>query len=120
MCHFVLLLAGGRYIEVFPEESTRKTKPSSKAQGQCWQRTKKDDEEEEDLSDSGRLFVRNLPYTSTEEDLEAIFSKHGRSLFPLRLVVKAVIPKLVDCDPPRDLDMDCFLLRNGCSKAAPQ
>lgn len=68
---------GGRYIEVFPEESTRKTKPSSKAQGQCWQRTKKDDEEEEDLSDSGRLFVRNLPYTSTEEDLEAIFSKHG-------------------------------------------
>ncbi|KAJ6659129.1 hypothetical protein lerEdw1_019432 [Lerista edwardsae] len=68
---------GGRYIEVFLEESSRKMKPSPKAQGQSWQRTKKDDEEEEDLSDSGRLFVRNLPYTSTEQDLDAMFSKYG-------------------------------------------
>ncbi|XP_060105394.1 probable RNA-binding protein 19 [Heteronotia binoei] len=68
---------GGRYIEVFPEQRGTKMKASSKGQGQVWQRTKKDDEEEEDLSESGRLFVRNLPYTSTEEDLEGIFSKYG-------------------------------------------
>ncbi|XP_062999963.1 probable RNA-binding protein 19 [Elgaria multicarinata webbii] len=68
---------GGRYIEVFPEESFAKKKLSSKGPGQAWQRAKKDDEEEEDLSESGRLFVRNLPYTSTEEDLEAMFSKYG-------------------------------------------
>ncbi|XP_048370954.1 probable RNA-binding protein 19 [Sphaerodactylus townsendi] len=68
---------GGRYIEVFREQSGTKTKVSSKGQDQVWQRTKKDDEEEEDLSESGRLFVRNLPYTSTEEDLEGIFSKYG-------------------------------------------
>ncbi|XP_061458863.1 probable RNA-binding protein 19 isoform X2 [Rhineura floridana] len=68
---------GGRYIEVFPEESSAKAKFPSKGPAQTWQRTKKDDEEEEDLSESGRLFVRNLPYTSTEEDLEAIFSKYG-------------------------------------------
>ncbi|XP_077164445.1 putative RNA-binding protein 19 isoform X2 [Paroedura picta] len=68
---------GGRYIEVFPEQSSTKMKVSSKSQAQVWQRTKKDNEEEEDLSESGRLFVRNLPYTSTEEDLEGIFSKYG-------------------------------------------
>ncbi|KAM6422714.1 putative RNA-binding protein 19 isoform 1-T4 [Liasis olivaceus] len=68
---------GGRYIELFLEESCAKAKPSEKGSGQVWQRTKKDDEEEEDLSESGRLFVRNLPYTSTEEDLETIFSKYG-------------------------------------------
>ncbi|XP_063171945.1 probable RNA-binding protein 19 [Candoia aspera] len=68
---------GGRYIELFPEESRAKAKPSEKGSAQAWQRTKKDDEEEEDLSESGRLFVRNLPYMSTEEDLEAIFSKYG-------------------------------------------
>ncbi|XP_067406263.1 probable RNA-binding protein 19 isoform X2 [Emydura macquarii macquarii] len=68
---------GGRYIEVFREESVPKIKLTRKGEDQPWQRRKKDDEEEEDLSESGRLFVRNLPYTSTEEDLEQIFSKYG-------------------------------------------
>nr|XP_060641431.1 probable RNA-binding protein 19 isoform X2 [Anolis sagrei ordinatus] len=68
---------GGRYIELFHEEHSKKTKHSSKDLAQTWQRTKKDDEEDEDLSESGRLFVRNLPYTSTEEDLEGLFSKYG-------------------------------------------
>ncbi|XP_053135634.1 probable RNA-binding protein 19 isoform X2 [Hemicordylus capensis] len=69
---------GGRYIEIFPEENAAaKVKNSLKGRAQAWQRPRKDDEEEEDLSDSGRLFVRNLPYTSTEEDLEAVFSKYG-------------------------------------------
>uniref|UniRef100_A0A8C0G4F6 Probable RNA-binding protein 19 n=1 Tax=Chelonoidis abingdonii TaxID=106734 RepID=A0A8C0G4F6_CHEAB len=68
---------GGRYIEVFREESGLKMKLTRKGEDQPWQRRKKADEEEEDLSESGRLFVRNLPYTSTEEDLEQIFSKYG-------------------------------------------
>ncbi|XP_043353746.1 probable RNA-binding protein 19 isoform X3 [Dermochelys coriacea] len=68
---------GGRYIEVFREESGLKMKLTRRGEDQPWQRRKKDDEEEEDLSESGRLFVRNLPYTSTEEDLEQIFSKYG-------------------------------------------
>ncbi|XP_020663005.3 putative RNA-binding protein 19 [Pogona vitticeps] len=68
---------GGRYIEVFAEENTTKTRRSSKSPAQPWQRTKKDNEEEEDLSESGRLFVRNLPYTCTEQDLEGLFTKYG-------------------------------------------
>ncbi|XP_054853007.1 probable RNA-binding protein 19 [Eublepharis macularius] len=82
---------GGRYIEVFPEQNVTKMKVSSKGQAQVWQRTKKDDEEEEDLTESGRLFVRNLPYTSTEEDLEGIFSKYGplsETHFPIDSLTK--------------------------------
>lgn len=35
------------------------------------------DEEEEDLTESGRLFVRNLSYSCTEDDLEKLFRKYG-------------------------------------------
>lgn len=41
-------------------------------------RNLKEDEEEEDISESGRLFVRNLPYTCTEEELKELFDKHGQ------------------------------------------
>lgn len=41
-------------------------------------RNLKEDEEEEDVSESGRLFVRNLPYTCSEEELKELFAKHGQ------------------------------------------
>lgn len=47
----------------------------------------KEDEEEEDVSESGRLFVRNLPYTCTEEEIKELFEKHGeekKKLAPAR------------------------------------
>lgn len=71
--------AGGRYIEVFREKSIPTAKAPPKNSTKAWQgRTLGEHEEEEDLADSGRLFVRNLPYTSSEEDLEKLFSKYGR------------------------------------------
>ncbi|XP_037672907.1 probable RNA-binding protein 19 [Choloepus didactylus] len=69
---------GGRYIEVFREKSAPTAKGPLKSSAKPWQgRTLGENEEEEDLADSGRVFVRNLPYTSTEEDLEKLFSKFG-------------------------------------------
>ena len=35
------------------------------------------DDTEEQIKKSGRLFVRNLPYTATEDDLKAHFEKYG-------------------------------------------
>ncbi|XP_047417344.1 probable RNA-binding protein 19 isoform X2 [Sciurus carolinensis] len=69
---------GGRYIEVFREKHVPTAKGPLQSSTQPWQgRTLGENEEEEDLADSGRLFVRNLPYTSTEEDLERLFSPYG-------------------------------------------
>lgn len=71
--------AGGRYIEVFREKNVPTAKGPLRSSAKSWQgRTLGENEEEEDVADSGRLFIRNLPYTSTEEDLEQLFSKFGR------------------------------------------
>ncbi|KAI4372643.1 hypothetical protein MLD38_010847 [Melastoma candidum] len=35
-------------------------------------------DEKEDALGSGRLFVRNLPYSATEEELEELFSQYGK------------------------------------------
>ncbi|MEJ1282002.1 RNA binding motif protein 19 [Cricetulus griseus] len=68
---------GGRYIEVFREKAPSAHGPP-KSSTTPWQgRTLGEHEEEEDLADSGRLFVRNLSYTSSEEDLEKLFSAYG-------------------------------------------
>ncbi|XP_075686282.1 putative RNA-binding protein 19 [Rhinoderma darwinii] len=68
---------GGRYIEVFQVEQAKEVRLSEKVQNRPWEQRQKDSELQEDLSDSGRLFVRNLPYSCTEADLEALFSKYG-------------------------------------------
>ncbi|KAM7332124.1 hypothetical protein ACRRTK_008832 [Alexandromys fortis] len=68
---------GGRYIEVFREKAPKAHSPPKSSTTPWKGRTLGEHEEEEDLADSGRLFVRNLSYTSSEEDLEKLFSAYG-------------------------------------------
>ncbi|MBZ3884493.1 putative RNA-binding protein 19 [Sciurus carolinensis] len=71
---------GGCYIEVFREKHVPTAKGTLLNSVQPWQgQTLQKDEEEEVLADSGRLFVHNLLYTSTEENLKGLFSPYGRA-----------------------------------------
>ncbi|XP_078523265.1 putative RNA-binding protein 19 [Lissotriton helveticus] len=83
---------GGRYIEVFRDERALENKFTRAEKDMPWQkRDKKDNEEEEDVSESGRLFVRNLPYSCTEDDLQTLFSKYGpisETHFPIDSLTK--------------------------------
>ncbi|TNN43273.1 putative RNA-binding protein 19 [Liparis tanakae] len=85
---------GGRYIEVFRVDASGgkgKKEKKDKEIDRNFTRELKEDEEEEDVSESGRLFIRNLPYTCTEEEITQLFSKHGplsEMLFPIDNLTK--------------------------------
>ena len=74
--------SGGRYIEVFHVGVRGQARMPTQDGGRekSFTRTLKEDEEEEDVSESGRLFIRNLPYTCTEEEIRERFTKHGTPL----------------------------------------
>ncbi|XP_029019699.1 probable RNA-binding protein 19 [Betta splendens] len=80
---------GGRYIELFRVDASGgkgSRRREDREVEKNFNRMLKEDEEEEDVAESGRLFVRNLPYTCTEEDIQELFSKHGplaEILFPI-------------------------------------
>uniref|UniRef100_I3K7H8 Probable RNA-binding protein 19 n=1 Tax=Oreochromis niloticus TaxID=8128 RepID=I3K7H8_ORENI len=92
--YLVLVFSGGRYIEVFRVDAfagKNKRDGKEKETDRNFSRKLKEDEEEEDVSESGRLFIRNLPYTCTEEDIKELFSKHGPLsdvLFPIDTLTK--------------------------------
>ncbi|XP_060775388.1 probable RNA-binding protein 19 [Neoarius graeffei] len=83
---------GGRYIEVFRVTNfSDKRKTRAAPQEKTFISELKEDEEEEDVAESGRLFVRNLPYTCTEDDLKELFTKHGHICelhFPIDTLTK--------------------------------
>uniref|UniRef100_A0A7N8YBX1 Probable RNA-binding protein 19 n=1 Tax=Mastacembelus armatus TaxID=205130 RepID=A0A7N8YBX1_9TELE len=83
---------GGRYIEVFRvDASAGKGKRDRKDTeiDRNFTRKLKEDEEEEDVAESGRLFIRNLPYTCTEEENFTIFSGPlSEVLFPIDNLTK--------------------------------
>ncbi|XP_029960967.1 putative RNA-binding protein 19 [Salarias fasciatus] len=85
---------GGRYIEVFRVDASGgkgKKERNPKEIDRTFTRKLKEDEEEEDVAESGRLFVRNLPYTCTEEEIKALFTKYGplsELLFPIDNLTK--------------------------------
>uniref|UniRef100_A0A8C5B248 Probable RNA-binding protein 19 n=1 Tax=Gadus morhua TaxID=8049 RepID=A0A8C5B248_GADMO len=85
---------GGRYIEVFRVDGSKDSawkKKREKEAEQNFARALKEDEEEEDVAESGRIFIRNLPYTCSEEDIKNLFTRHGplsEVLFPIDNLTK--------------------------------
>nr|CAH0113144.1 unnamed protein product [Daphnia galeata] len=51
--------------------------PKIQKKKEAWVRQEDDMKKEETVAESGRIFIRNLAYTVTEEDIEALFSRYG-------------------------------------------
>ncbi|XP_028400283.1 probable RNA-binding protein 19 isoform X2 [Dendronephthya gigantea] len=68
----------GRYIEVF-EDKRREMKKNETENEPPWIENAKELAENKDLSiaETGRLYLRNLSYACTEEELLELFSKYG-------------------------------------------
>uniref|UniRef100_A0A8C4ZXI0 RRM domain-containing protein n=1 Tax=Gadus morhua TaxID=8049 RepID=A0A8C4ZXI0_GADMO len=82
---------GGFYEhQLFNTRCAWKKKREKEAE-QNFARALKEDEEEEDVAESGRIFIRNLPYTCSEEDIKNLFTRHGplsEVLFPIDNLTK--------------------------------
>ena len=72
---------GRRYIELFVDEGPQRGKPSEKKKEDWkpWEVTAalSSSATDEGIAESGRLFVRNLPFSTTEEHLTALFETFG-------------------------------------------
>lgn len=48
-----------------------------------WKQQEESLKMEENVAESGRIFVRNLPYTTTEDELQRVFEKFGNISFSI-------------------------------------
>jgi len=65
-----------RYIELFRLKEADQSKMEEKSPWELKQVSANDDDEEP-VAESGRLFLRNLAYTCTEDEVKDLFEKYG-------------------------------------------
>ncbi|XP_066272477.1 probable RNA-binding protein 19 isoform X1 [Branchiostoma lanceolatum] len=71
---------GTRFIELALATDERRSwaQESSEKEQRPWEKkSQKAGDEDESIAESGRLFIRNLPYLCKEDDLEGLFTKYG-------------------------------------------
>lgn len=75
----IILFSEGKRIFVTKYEGNEKNEPK-KGQREPHPRWKQQEEtlkNEEDVAESGRIFIRNLSYTTTEDEIRSLFEKYG-------------------------------------------
>lgn len=83
---------GRRYIELFKDESSLDNQMQIKVKPRPWEDKNMDGVES--IGESGRLFIRNLSYSITEDDLTQMFETYGplsEVLLPLDKTTKKPI-----------------------------
>ncbi|XP_015593369.1 probable RNA-binding protein 19 [Cephus cinctus] len=59
------------------ENPQNATMPEKKIHNHKWKQQEEALEKEESIAESGKMFIRNLAYTTTEQDIRALFEKYG-------------------------------------------
>lgn len=74
----VFFIAGHRItVAKYEKKINPQDNPEIVSKREAWTRQENDIKKEETIAESGRIFIRNLAYSVTEEDLEALFSPYG-------------------------------------------
>lgn len=73
------LHAAGKRITVtrYADKDTA-SRTATGTDGNNWKDQEESLRNEESIAESGRIFVRNLSYTVTEDDIEQLFNKFGK------------------------------------------
>lgn len=74
---FPLFLGGNRITVTKYERKITEENSNVDPKQQAWSQQENDIKKEESIAESGRIFIRNLPYSVTEEELEALFKPYG-------------------------------------------
>ena len=81
-----LLNLGGKRIWITQQVEKKNDEASVEKDTSKWEFQEEYIKTEETIAESGRIFVRNLAYTSTEEEIEKLFSAYGKLTLPLSLL----------------------------------
>jgi len=74
---FLLHTAGKRIMVTKYVAKNTSSKTATEWDWNKWKDQEESLRNEETIAESGRIFVRNLAYTVTEDDIEQLFSKYG-------------------------------------------
>jgi len=69
---------GDNRIKVKEYKEQQKSESGQPQKHDQWVKQEEALKHEETIAESGRIFARNLPYTTTEEELTELFSKYGK------------------------------------------
>lgn len=77
----ILIFLDGRQIFVIKyevKEEKFKEEQNENNDNVKWKKQAEALKSEESIAESGRMFIRNLSYTTTEDDIRKLFEKYGR------------------------------------------
>lgn len=83
----LLSFLGTKQISVCKFEKEKSTDNSNSTNNK-WKNQEEILKNEESIAESGRIFIRNLSYTTTEDDIQELFSKYGKHFTYLNFLIK--------------------------------
>jgi len=80
LCFLSLIILDGKRILLYPmktEADDLEENNNLNKRNPDWQKQTDSLIHEESIAESGRIFIRNLPFITTEEELQTVFEKYG-------------------------------------------